>query len=144
MADEARVTVPKQGAVSSPLAACGAILAVLALLSLAHGYERSHRTAELTEPPAAHDAGPAASGAPQVERLLDGRPIDLNRATADELQLLPRIGPALAARIVEERERGGPFRSVEDLARVRGIGPRTIERIAPLATALAPDAGSGP
>jgi competence protein ComEA len=57
----------------------------------------------------------------------------VNRATVEELQLLPRIGPTLAARIIEERERGGPFRTLHDLTRVRGIGPRTVERLAPLA-----------
>ncbi len=57
------------------------------------------------------------------------RRIDLNTAPAAELELLPGIGPALAARIIEERENEGPFESVDDLQRVRGIGPRTVERI---------------
>jgi competence ComEA-like helix-hairpin-helix protein len=49
-------------------------------------------------------------------------PIDPNTATAAELDRLPGVGPSLAARIVEERERA-PFRYLEDLTRVRGIGP---------------------
>lgn len=56
-------------------------------------------------------------------------PIVLNGAHADELQMLPGIGPALASRIVEERERRGGFQSVEDLLEVRGIGPATLERL---------------
>ncbi|MCB9619308.1 MAG: helix-hairpin-helix domain-containing protein [Sandaracinus sp.] len=64
----------------------------------------------------------------QARALRDGRPLDLNRATAEELELLPRIGPALAARIVDAR----PFVSIDDLRRVRGIGARTLERLRPL------------
>lgn len=55
-------------------------------------------------------------------------PIDLNRATADELTRLPGIGPALATRIVEARERA-PFTSIEDLRRVRGVGATKLERV---------------
>jgi competence protein ComEA len=54
--------------------------------------------------------------------------VDLNRAGPEELQTLPGIGPALAGRIVESRKREGPFRSAEDLLRVRGIGPATLAR----------------
>jgi competence protein ComEA len=55
-------------------------------------------------------------------------PIDINRATAVELQRLAGIGPKISQRIVEER-RKGPFKSVEDLRRVQGIGPKTLERL---------------
>jgi competence protein ComEA len=58
-----------------------------------------------------------------------GAPIDLNTATAADLETLPGIGPMLAAAIVAERERNGPFKSIDDLQRVRGIGEG---RIAPL------------
>jgi competence protein ComEA len=60
----------------------------------------------------------------------DARPrVRVNRASAEELETLPGIGPALAAAIVASRNRLGPFRRVEDLARVPGIGPRTVERL---------------
>lgn len=59
-------------------------------------------------------------------------PIDVNRADAEELERLPGIGPALAARIIEAR-RGQPFTSVDDLVRVRGIGAATVERLRELA-----------
>ena len=52
--------------------------------------------------------------------------IDLNAADAVELQQLPGIGPVGARRIVEERELGGPYRSVGDLARVAGFGPSRV------------------
>lgn len=59
--------------------------------------------------------------------------IDVNRADEAALQRLPGIGPALARRIVEARAER-PFRSVEDLARVRGIGPATVARLGDLVT----------
>jgi competence protein ComEA len=55
--------------------------------------------------------------------------VDLNHADPEELQSLPGIGPALAQRILESRLRDGPFRSPEDLLRVRGIGPTTLARL---------------
>lgn len=57
--------------------------------------------------------------------------IDINEADWAELTLLPTIGEALAKRIVEYREEHGPFRSPSDLRKVRGIGPKTFERIEP-------------
>ncbi|WP_373061077.1 ComEA family DNA-binding protein [Gemmatimonas sp.] len=61
-------------------------------------------------------------------------PIDVNHASAAELERLPRIGPALAARIVAWREQHGPFESLESLRHVRGIGPATAQLLAPLVT----------
>jgi len=65
-------------------------------------------------------ARPAAAG-PKL--------INLNTASEAELDLLPGIGPALAGRIIAERERGGRFTSLRDLQRVSGIGPRTAEKL---------------
>lgn len=59
-------------------------------------------------------------------------PLDINRATADELEQLPGIGPTLAQRIVEYRQQVGRFQSVDDLRNVRGIGPKLLEQIRPL------------
>jgi competence protein ComEA len=60
--------------------------------------------------------------------------IDLNRASANELQTLPGIGPAIAARIIEYRSANGPFRTFDELEKVSGIGPRLRERIQAAAT----------
>lgn len=60
--------------------------------------------------------------------------IDLNRGDVHELQLLPGVGPAIAARIVADREERGPYASVEDLERVSGVGERTVRRLRDHAT----------
>ena len=58
-------------------------------------------------------------------------PLPLNRADAAELETLSGVGPVRAAAIVADRERHGPFAHPRELARVRGIGPATAERLAP-------------
>lgn len=68
--------------------------------------------------PAAGESGASAFGA-------DGT-IDLNAATQDDLETLPRIGPALAQRILDWREENGRFRAVEDLMAVPGIGEKLL------------------
>jgi competence protein ComEA len=60
--------------------------------------------------------------------------VDVNAATADQLDELPGIGPATAAAIVTERERNGPFLDVDDLDRVPGIGPAKLESLRDLVT----------
>jgi len=57
--------------------------------------------------------------------------ISLNTATRQQLETLPGIGPALAARIVEQRARYGPFRRAEHLLMVRGISPRRFRQLRP-------------
>lgn len=57
-----------------------------------------------------------------------GGKVSLNRASANSLEGLPGVGPALAARIVA----GRPYRSIADLDRVKGIGPKTVAKLAPL------------
>ncbi len=55
--------------------------------------------------------------------------LELNSAAAYELELLPGIGPAKAQAIVKDREENGRFESVDELDRVSGIGPATIEKL---------------
>ncbi|MBL9031418.1 MAG: helix-hairpin-helix domain-containing protein [Phycisphaerae bacterium] len=74
---------------------------------------------------------PPASPASETPARTDPR-VDLNTATAAELELLPGIGPALAKRIIDYRAAAGRFRSVEDLDNVSGIGPKIMERLRPL------------
>lgn len=63
--------------------------------------------------------------------LADGETIDPNVASAEELDRLPGVGAAKALRIVQERDENGPFAGVEDLARVQGLGPKSVERLRP-------------
>lgn len=76
--------------------------------------------------PSRAPAATRAGTAEEPERL------DLNRATAAELERLPRVGPVLAGRIVALRDSLGGFRDVAELERVRGIGPAMLEKLAPL------------
>ena len=92
--------------------------------------------------------GNAANGAsqggtqPQPARTLTASgsaqkgstPVNINTATAEELQTLPRIGPAMAQRIIAWREAHGGFRSVDELDAVPGIGPSMLENLRPLVT----------
>ncbi|TYK48173.1 ComEA family DNA-binding protein [Actinomadura decatromicini] len=71
-------------------------------------------------PVAAAPSGPNAPGAPAT-------PIDLNAATADQLDDLPGVGPVLAQRIVAYRTEHGGFRSVDELQEVSGIGSRRFD-----------------
>lgn len=71
---------------------------------------------------------------PQGASASSGGVIDLNAASAAELEELPGIGQSLAARIVEYRQANGPFASVEDLRKVRGIGASLYAQIATLVT----------
>jgi competence protein ComEA len=65
-------------------------------------------------------------------------PVDVNSAGKAELSLLPGVGPSLAAAIVADRERSGPFRSTDELDRVRGIGPAALARLRPHVAARDP------
>lgn len=57
--------------------------------------------------------------------------ISLNSAERKDLECLPGVGSTLATRILEYRQRHGEFHSLEELKKVRGIGPKTLERIKP-------------
>ena len=60
--------------------------------------------------------------------------VNVNTAGSQELQLLPRVGPALSERIIQFREDNGPFASVDELVAVKGIGERTLEGMRPYVT----------
>ena len=72
--------------------------------------------------PASGGAGPSPAGGPEP-------PIDLNTATATDLEELPGVGPATAQAIIEHREQHGPFPSVESLLDVRGIGDAKLAEL---------------
>jgi len=71
-------------------------------------------------------AGEALAAEPATKPQLN-----VNTATAGQLQLLPRVGPALAARIIEFRTANGPFKAPEELMRVKGIGEKSFTLLEP-------------
>ncbi|GEM_PF-592126 len=125
-------------------------LSVIALPGVSMRYETSRRTATVSEEeqeltPAQMDQLPETeinlTGASESERRrieLDWK-IDVNAASFEELQELPQVGPATAKSILEYREAGNQFRTIDDLEEISGIGPTTIENIRPEAT-VGPDA----
>ena len=75
----------------------------------------------------------AAEAAPPGKKLNQAPAVvlDINQASADDFATLPGIGPKLAGQIVAYREKHGPFRRVEDLLVIRGIGPKKWKAIRP-------------
>ena len=63
-----------------------------------------------------------------------GSPINVNKASAIGLESLPGVGPATEDQIIRERESNGPFSSIDDLTRVSGIGPATVEKLRDVAS----------
>jgi competence protein ComEA len=61
-------------------------------------------------------------------------PLNLNTATVAELEKLPGVGAAMAARIIEYREKNGPFKKIEELMNVKGIGEKAFLKLKPLVT----------
>jgi comEA protein len=79
-----------------------------------------------------------ASSSPATASKPAATPLDINAATADQFERLPGIGASTAARIVEYRQKHGPFKKVEDLMNVRGIGEKSFLRLKPLITVAPP------
>jgi competence protein ComEA len=110
------------------------VLAVLLVLGTLTDLARARhpQLAALPEARAIAAAAPApADSLPAGHPARIRAPLDLNAATAAELDALPGIGPVLAARIVEHRRQHGPFRRVDELLSVPGIGPRLLARLRP-------------
>lgn len=78
----------------------------------------------------------------RLERMDDllvvGLPIPVNTASARSLEAIPGIGPSLSAAIIADREARGPFHTIEDLDRVKGIGPATVEKLRPFVSTAPP------
>lgn len=87
--------------------------------------------ADTVPPPAADAAAPETQPSEPLAVLQPAR-MNLNTATSRQLQRLPRIGPKMAERILAYRAEHGPFRRVDDLVEVRGIGEKTLEKLRPL------------
>ena len=84
--------------------------------------------------PRASGPGPAPGSPPGALRSPTEGLVNVNTASAEELEKLPGIGPKGAQALVEDREKNGPYRAVDDLLRVKGIGPKKLEALRPLVT----------
>lgn len=112
-------------------------LSALNLARLLEDGEQVHVPRPGEAPPAAAGAprtGPESSGGGADGEDAPGSPgdsgaIDINTASASQLEELPGVGPAIAERIISHREANGPYRSAEDLLDVSGIGPATLEKM---------------
>jgi competence protein ComEA len=78
--------------------------------------------------------GPRFSAQPTQELTASQKPVDLNKAGRAELVQVPGIGPNLAEAILNHRTQVGRFESLEDLQSVRGVGPKTMEKLKPWLT----------
>ncbi len=84
------------------------------------------------ETPFVEAAAPAAAAGGSDVKNSDQTPrVDLNQATASDLEALPGIGPRLAQRVIAHRTARGPFKRVEDLRQVKGIGRKKFDQIRP-------------
>ena len=91
-------------------------------------------------PPEPREAAEPTENASPTEKTKSQKPsqpalggrLNINRANAAELELLPNIGPKLAQAIIAFREANGPFRSIVELDQVKGIGAKTLEKLAPM------------
>ena len=79
-------------------------------------------------------AGTAAAATEDDGKTVPAGPVNLNRASAEQLTTIPGIGEAMARRIIEWRKQNGPFRRVEDLMKVKGIGEKSLEKMRPHVT----------
>jgi len=90
--------------------------------------------------PTAETGTDAKATAPAPSTPSPTNPLNLNAAAQQALEALPGIGPALSQRIIEYRSDRRPFQRVEELRRVRGIGPKTLADLRPLVQVSSSDA----
>ena len=95
------------------------ILAVLAMATIP--------AAAAQQKPSAAKTASRASAAPTT-------PVNINTATQEQLETLPGLGPKVAQRIIEYRQKNGNFKKVEDLMNVKGIGEKSFLKLKPMLT----------
>jgi competence protein ComEA len=105
---------------------------VLAILAMA-----------LIASPSTSQAQGAKPAAAAKARATTNQPVNLNAATAAQLQTLPGVGASTAQRIVDYRQKNGSFKKIEELMNVKGIGEKSFLKLKPLITVNADKAASG-
>ena len=119
LSDGTQLYIPKTGETAAPVLAAPA---------------GGNSASPSGSPGAAQNPAAPKSSAGTGQQSAPGSPINLNTATAEQLQTLPRIGPSLAARIISWRDAHGGFKSVDELDAVPGIGPSLMSSLRPLVT----------
>ena len=110
-------------------------LATLTALSLLTATAAHAQAAAKPSTPMSAAAAPAKPAPPPVAaKPATTAKLDLNTATQAQLESLPGIGPALAARIIQHRTANGPFAAVEELLNVSGIGDKKLSELEGLVT----------
>ncbi len=92
-------------------------------------YKRTHPQFAPELVPLGREAVVSTNAQEQSDPVADARLLNINQATAEELQLLPGLGPSLSRRVVSYREAHGGYAKIEDIMQVDGIGPKTFQRI---------------
>ena len=92
-------------------------------------------SAALAQTPPAGQPPAQSSPAPQAT------PLNLNTATKADLEKLPGVGPAMAQRILDYRQKNGSFKKAEELMNVQGIGEKSFLKLKPLVTVVPPKTG---
>lgn len=125
--------MPEMLARDGPIRAAAFLIIVMSLAALSRFYDTKEGNERGFSALAAArmENGARTEARREGSSLLREGKIDLNTADREALMALPRIGPAMAGRIVQDREARGPYKSAEELMRVKGIGPKTFERLAP-------------
>ena len=136
--DPGVVELPGDARVADAIAAAGGMTeqAVPGRLNLAARLSDGDQifVSDATDPPSELVRGGDPPDAPGAGSDSSPAPIDLNTATAEQLESLPGVGPATAQAILAWREEHGRFSRIEELQEVDGIGPKTFARLAPYVT----------
>lgn len=128
------VTLPAGARVEDAVEAAGGATgkADLAVINLARPVQDGEQIVVPKPGESLPAAAPSAAASPGASGAVG--PVNLNTATAADLDALPGVGPVIAQRIVDWRTQNGGFTSVDDLGEVSGIGDATLSKLRPLVT----------